>query len=352
MKKNVLRTVILAIACLLTSNAFATPSVSSVSGNFTKGQTVTISGSGFGAKSPAKPYLWAPFDGSLDPSNLGIVTSWKFNESMGYNSSEGVNGAGCAKAADSSGTWTLGVESSGFNWNDYNQEIYIFRKIKINFDVSGINWKTWRMWNNDYSYPDIYIQSGSNKMLDVEGIQAYAWFTNPAQGAPGSYHTEEIICKGNSNSSSDDTNISFNLDGSQIFQFPTGGYSLQTKNDSRPMTMNFPVHGVKANAELSGDSRYWADDVYLDTTWARVMIGSASSWSACNQKEPQIPSAWSNGSITVTVNQGAFATNQKVYLYVVDSTGAVNSSGYPITIGTGLTAGNLSAPHLNQPTVN
>jgi len=75
---------------------------------------------------------------------------------------------------------------------------------------------------------------------------------------------------------------------------------------------------------------YW-DEIYVDKTKARVEIGNSSTWSGCSHREIQIPSAWSSGSITVTVNQGTFADSSGAYLYVVDSDGNVNSSGYSIT---------------------
>ena len=43
--------------------------------------------------------------------------------------------------------------------------------------------------------------------------------------------------------------------------------------------------------------------------------------------ENQIPSAWSDTSITATVNLGKFAQGQPVYLFVVDSTGTASAAG-------------------------
>ena len=73
------------------------------------------------------------------------------------------------------------------------------------------------------------------------------------------------------------------------------------------------------------------DEIYVDKTRARVEIGNSSTWSGCSHREIQIPSAWSSGSVTVTVNQGPFADSSGAYLYVVDSDGNVNSNGYSIT---------------------
>jgi hypothetical protein len=77
----------------------------------------------------------------------------------------------------------------------------------------------------------------------------------------------------------------------------------------------------------------YIDDLYFDTTRARVEIGDAGTWNTCTHREIQVPTSWSSNSITVTVNQGGFPDAQEVYLYVVDAEGAVNSAGYPVTVG-------------------
>jgi hypothetical protein len=76
----------------------------------------------------------------------------------------------------------------------------------------------------------------------------------------------------------------------------------------------------------------YVDDLYIDTTWARVEIGNASTYAASTEREIQIPSAWSDAALALTANLGQFA-NGPAYLYVFDSTGAVNAAGYPVTIG-------------------
>jgi hypothetical protein len=88
--------------------------------------------------------------------------------------------------------------------------------------------------------------------------------------------------------------------------------------------------------------RYFAD-VYVDTSWARIVLANSSSLSTATIKEMQIPSAWANGSITATVNLGKFSSGQTTYLFVFDSDGVSNSTGYQVTIG-GSTPTILSSP--------
>jgi hypothetical protein len=77
----------------------------------------------------------------------------------------------------------------------------------------------------------------------------------------------------------------------------------------------------------------WWDEIYLDNTQSRVMLGNSSTWSGCTHLEVQVPSAWASNQITATINQGTFSSGQQAYLYVVDSAGAVNANGYALTMG-------------------
>lgn len=367
MERKFLKTFFLALfGALFAINSWAAPAIISVSGTFDHKNSITISGSGFGVKSPAKPYLWAPFEGSINPSPLGTITSWSTTENMSYSPNEGVGGTGGAKASNSSGIWTLGVAASGFAWNDLNQQMYLFRKTKRNFDItSDLNWKVYRLWATGYSTPDFYI-SPANGAMTVEGIGSGGWMnTSIGRGPKDSFFTEELILKSNSDLNKADAVFYFIVNGQEAGRFPYTDYStktlqLKSQNYQTGMTINFPVHGVKANITFPSDYRFWADDVYLDKTWARVMIGNSSTWGGCTQKDPQIPSAWNSSNIAVTVNTGSFSIGQKAYLYVVDSNGQVNSNGYPVTIGTSSASATPTtpptgtappAPALNPPVV-
>lgn len=350
--------VVICVLLLLPGQLLAAPSISGVSGTVSSGQSVTITGSGFGVKNPAKPYLWADFNNSIKPTNLGLITEWTEVDSLEWNPNEGVAGTGCAKAANSSGIWTLRIDSSGFAWNDYGQKMYLFRKSKRNFDItSGLNWKVWRLWNDPWGTPDIYI-AVNNGNIAVEGA-AYdgsggylqqgddsETALNKARGPKGQYFTEEIIIQSNSTISSTDGKFWFYVNGEDVGHIPYFDYAQKlfflkrSANDT--MRINFPVHAVKANVTFPSDYRYWADDVYLDTTWARVMIGNASTFSASTIKEIQIPTSWSDGSVTVTVNSGSFGASDPAYVFVTDSTGST-SPGYAVTFGSG-GGGDTTAP--------
>ena len=73
--------------------------------------------------------------------------------------------------------------------------------------------------------------------------------------------------------------------------------------------------------------------IYMDNTHARVMLGNDQNYDLCTIMEPQIPSAWSNSQITVSVNLGAFSDSGTAYLFVIDADNNHNPVGYPVSIG-------------------
>jgi len=91
---------------------------------------------------------------------------------------------------------------------------------------------------------------------------------------------------------------------------------------------------------FSSSAKAWFDDLYIATTQARVELGNASIWTACTERNIQIPTLWTATSIDFSVNQGSFTDCEQVYLYVVDKDGKVNQNGYLVTIaGSGCITG-------------
>ena len=113
--------------------------------------------------------------------------------------------------------------------------------------------------------------------------------------------------------------------------------------DKYPGTQRTIGIGGYARAQgFSGNWRYF-DDAYVDTTLSRVVLADKPVLSQATIIENQIPSAWSDGSITATVNLGQFAQGQTAFLIVVDSSGTPSAIGLAVTAG-----GTIATP--NPPT--
>jgi hypothetical protein len=90
--------------------------------------------------------------------------------------------------------------------------------------------------------------------------------------------------------------------------------------------LDAPDRGYPANGF------YHFDDFFVDYTFARAELCAGSTWVSRGVCEMQIPTAWSVSSLTLSANLGQL-TSGTAYLYVVDSTGAVNATGFPVTVG-------------------
>jgi hypothetical protein len=75
------------------------------------------------------------------------------------------------------------------------------------------------------------------------------------------------------------------------------------------------------------------DDFYMDSTRARVEVCDVATWSARRMCELQLPTAWSDGSITATFKKGYLPSSTMAYVYVINATGNVNAAGFPVTVG-------------------
>lgn len=340
MKTTKLLSLAAAFSAIFASAAQAAPSVSGVTGTPATGQSIRITGGGFGVKSPAAPHLWADFESGINPSGLGQKSSWDTVGSMTWAAGEGYKGTGAAKASNSSGNWTLGTTYDA--WSREGQRSYIYKRTRHNFLVTDTsqNWKNWRAWAES-GKPNIYFASNNGRAY-VEYIGQESGFWGDFNPNSTNWVSEEILLQASSSINVKDGRLTYRVDGVN-----KANGSVMTRSSVAPdyITQNYALHSVLANSSLwspswSSNNRVWADNIYVDTTWARVMIGDASTFTSSRNLDIQIPTAWADGSITVVANTPSFSSGSRAYLYVFDAAGNVNANGYAITIGQGGTVSN------------
>lgn len=328
----------------------AAPMITSVSGSFDHQGSVTISGNAFGSKSPAAPLIWDNFEWGSDGDNIetdpGGDWTNHFDDNPASIDTDQKYGQGTRSAyndAWQNGDWH---QEYGFAWQDYvaSSEVY--------FSYA------WR-WSTTSSYSaNTKLGRGTSPPNHYDGC--------PSFGATYKYGVANIVHYNNATDwpSCSGLNYAY-VDNSGMpkdtwnrvemnWLASTPGladgflkYYIKLEkltNWDAVMTRASGVTGLPTMVMIPLDHfddhpgtvfHLWVDDFYLDNTRSRVEIGDNEDWASCTTREIQIPSAWSGTSITVTVNQGTFATNDTVYLFVVDSDGNPNTSGYPITIGGG-----------------
>ena len=74
------------------------------------------------------------------------------------------------------------------------------------------------------------------------------------------------------------------------------------------------------------------DDIYIDNSLQRVIVGNSPSFENLTHYEVQRPISWSNTRAQFELQKGALENVDSSYLYVFDSKGVPNKNGFPICI--------------------
>ena len=319
----------------LTSSALAAPAVSAVQGTVSKGNQVTVVGSAFGAHASYSQdgkklnWAWHNFEGaSLSgdgfapaPASGGSI-QWQLATTGGRPGS-----SYWAKRVDTlGGNDNMGGMKKGEGGVSYPGIAFVSFWFKIPRTATSGKFARFAGNGTPANDPDFMVDTGGTDF----NIRA------------GNYSTVQW---GSANSFADSTWQRFDL------LIDAAGNSEKSwivgQNGNNPQwTLNWTIAGldsyfganIGAGKDSGGttDSNYYGfDDIFIDFTQARVELCNSSSWSGRSQCEIQIPVTWTSSSIGIQVNQGAFPAGGTAYLYVVDQSGAVNSTGFPITIGQG-----------------
>lgn len=344
--------------CLSGASASAQPVVNSISGTVSHNQTVVISGSLFGTKSSVAPLVWENFnDGALTSSltaHGGITfnnnnnlrhpfsaynarANFKVNPPGGDGYYFGYDGGTAPKwfvqywiKLASNWHWGTTIPGAG---DDGLANIKIFRM----FPQGARNYSNAGYAIHGFDGGSLlrFVETGPQNYID----DARPWF------ASNTWHNVQVQYGENSGVDQNNGTMKIWIDG--VLRDSTTTLNTNIGGDGsainkRPYIIGFFDSWPASDAAVSNMYAYYTD-IYVDDSWARVEICDANTYSACRLREIQVPTAWSSGSISVKVNQGAFVSGQTAYVYVVDSSGRVNANGIPVTIsGTG--GGSPAAP--------
>lgn len=367
---------VLLLAFTISSSLWGAPTISGVSGTVSHGQSITISGSGFGTKSTAAPTIWDDCSGTDTsvmwsgawPTVVNSATygaTYRTPATVGRNVSLPHTHVSKYLCGANYQTWDEGGRADSGNnvmvWKTRTQGTFpqytycsYYEQRDPNFDftqdATDDNYKTWDYsrggtpYGGDYSMDyNWYLEdfdTGEWHIVDdgSAGITSpppsSVWGGPYAQSGWGKVEIE--ICYTDQASG-------------YIKVWENGVLDLDYSGptDTMPGTDRSECVGGYARDRGTGNWRYW-NDIYLDNTRQRVLIGNANTLAGCTTlREVQIPSAWTDTSITATVNQGGFADEATAYLYVFDATGTANSTGYSITFGE-----ESSAPTLSNVTIS
>lgn len=323
---------IIPVIFLFAAQAFAAPSVNGISGTVEHGQNVTISGSGFGVKIPTAPLLWDTIDNQ--PRYAGLVNGNVIPTGAGYPWGENYDG----QWGGSPMAYSTQMHRDPHTASYYGDGKSFLNNATAIENLSNTLYVSWyfrpdrRPWCNDIMCSVKFLRSwddpsGNGTRLSWSQTQMTAYPNSPTTwgnwtGAINEWNRHEIWI--------DATN--------HIIRTQVNGILNHNVTDfykvDNSYTLGVSLLGLDPNqGDLVENINFWMADIYVDTTQARVEICDASTWSACTNREIQIPSAWTDNSIVITSNQGDFSTLLGKYLYVIDANGEVNTNGYLLSSG-------------------
>lgn len=342
---------------LFPSVAFAAPSISGISGTISHGSSVTISGSAFGTKATGAPYRWDPiegvseYDGMADDETITATTNgyWDLNNGYRYNTT-GTYQRGVSTAnmdiPQTPDTCSNGSYMKIGTMLPDNNEYYASFWIWYSISFTTQNSKVVRWWEDhtgnsdaDLTIQQSWTENGPWYVGKFDNNDASTCISSGTLNSPwtrpvaGQWERVEIYWKAESTFPTSNDGI---LWVSQHSNSDIHAYSVDPANfncaGSSP-NLRWFTFGVDMNCSVYAPYRVEMDDIYIDKTRARIEVCDSSTWAARTHCEVQIPSAWSDTSITATLNQGSFGSLGSSYLYAIDSSGNVNSSGYLLSGG-------------------
>jgi hypothetical protein len=309
--------------------SMAAPTVSSVSGTVGQGQTITISGSAFGTKPQANPVVYDDFEagtvGGKVEGRSGVTGQWgtgDWSYNVTYSNTQPMQGSRVAHHSFGSGTYNASLYVDPQQTGSYYLDFWM-RVVPKSQSLTR-NFKPWRMYDNsDNTIANDVIFCDSPGWVGLESGGG-AWVSRPRVWNQWEHY--QIVVKVGSNGI-----ISQHRDG--IADIERSGISAGGNPTAIRIGHYWALDGADACVSNPGADIY-TDNVYVDTSLARVALGDAPTYSASRNRAILRPTQWSGSQITASVNTAKFASGAQAYLFVIDSANAP-SPGFPVTIGQG-----------------
>jgi hypothetical protein len=359
--------------------SFADPIINSVTGSLSHKASITINGSNFGAKSPAAPLIWDDCEDSTVNSDSAVtakgwVDVWPRIGSAAYAPARtryrNIPYRNTPAPHQYSEKYLAGAHYTYAN----NSPAYIggspdpqYRAVMVTADNgrAASNWyasfyyRLDPLWHSDGNYNNhkmTVVQQSGAAYTGTNQYNAYCSSHSPARQSgdtcriEGHSSNNELggcnTCPNTNNPSDawvkfeevigtkrnlyiDRTNAFRDDPLSSIRSFTIGGYYRYVVNGGSISNTSDYRGGI-----LDSNYRYF-DDMYVDTSLARIMLCNNSNYTNATICEPQIPFAWSASSTSCKVNLGSLPSSGTGYLFVFDSSNNHNTTGYPVTIGGG-----------------
>jgi hypothetical protein len=332
-------------------SAVANAQVTGIQGTIGDHKEVTVVGSGFGSKpNGAKPYAFFEFGRNQSSASSYSRTAWG-SPSLGGLTTSGV-------APNSSAAWQYNIGGDGgdvysgknasgtrFKPAPGGRDLYVYYRLYLNWDGSDAanarsdwNLKGFRMWANDTSAPDIVVgyaddQADGNPRVFAENTMGNSVYLSGQGILKNQWKVEEIMLRQSSSRGAADAFWQMTSNGKASSTYPN--LVTSTSSYPGPYTDLFWHQSERSGFGSSAGKFIAYDLVYIDDSWARVVVSDSATWTTSGSKvEIQVPMTWSDTKIQLLLRQGALSSLSGKYLYVVNSSGKpVSNNGYPVAAG-------------------
>ena len=319
-------------------------SISGLSGSVEHDSSVIISGSSFGSKGTpaAAPVKYDDFESGTDGNDL---SGWSFSKSGGINphyEDDDFLRDSSSMSAECEFPGSVYLSSFGLSTGSTR-----FHKVYIDFyylydpaSPPSRNHKLFRFYaDGNQGMPDRYLQVFCSMeqgfIIETDGGGTSKWTNDWTIGdAVDTWNHFQFYFEANTDNNTDGITQCWIEENLERDETDWKHYNSATQDMWNGIWFgNYLGHDAAGGCDASpGQSNTFWDNVYIDSTRARVEIGNEYDYESCNHREIQIPSAWSGTSITVTMNTGSFATNDSIYFFAVDQDGNI-SDGFGTKIG-------------------
>lgn len=339
---------------LCSAGVHSAPSINKVSGELRGGETIMISGSGYGSNGPDVLYFNDFTSGavgaSLGNNSNGEIGQWTIMESSIKFTDESSVSGGQAIQMDLSDRWGYdsyiilpeGTRHVFASYWFYLPPGTVFP----GYGGDGSNWKTISIWSDSQGtyWANWTMQGGANNSIwrgsfgntYCHGI----YFTNSTIGhwqREHVYITPDYI---------NHWELRPDL-GVKLLRHRDDPHNGRTvAGNILPSGLDWERLNMPHYGRTAPNSRPIYDDFYVavgPNAQARVEIGNASVYENCTDLAISTHITWSDSQIGVVVRQGRFKEGDQAFLFVIDSEGRP-SSGYPVIIGTTIVGEHLAPP--------
>lgn len=314
-----------------------TPVIVYVSDPLVDGSTLVINGSGFGTKAVAAPLKYDDFEQGFEGQEL---EGWRIiGDGAGQipHYSNEARQAGSALAARCAFGDGQSLSAFGLNEPADLSTIYLdfwvyisetarassnFKLYMLNTGpLTGLPKQSLRFKCGAFGEEAAFVAEGVNSDGAGRSSAKTAWPT----GAANNRWSHLQVFLRQSDAGVGNGLLKVWLDGENLLErtdyFSRG---IENSDDWRNVWLGFyrsPM--ISPACDASGDATVFFDNVYVDTTQARVELGNSPDYESCSHREVQVPTAWSDTEVVVTVNAGSFRDQDEVWVFITDESGVV-----------------------------